>query len=257
MILETPRLVLRPLALEDHHDIQKHFPHWDVVKYLSKNAIKWPYPEDGAEKFLRNIALPAMERGDDWFWAITRREKPGEVIGVIHLRRDTASGNRGLWIAREYQGAGYMKEALEAVNDYAFSELGFDRLVIKNAADNEASRQLKIKSGAELLETRPAIHYLGGSPTQEVWQLTAEKWRAFKTLRDAAQAAFAAGATGLKTLFCKAQAYIGISIMRDISLRRDFAVCSKTKCYAPQAFDGFNAVFKRNNSARQAGPRRA
>jgi len=248
MILETPRLVLRPLVLEDHRDIQKHFPHWDVVKYLSKKAIKWPYPEDGAEKFLRNIALPAMERGNDWFWGITRREKPEEVIGVIHLRRDTASGNRGLWIAREYQGAGYMKEALEAVNDYAFSELGFDKLVIKNAADNEASRQLKMKSGAELLETRPANHYLGGSTTQEVWQLTAESWSAFKALRAAAGAALTAGAKGLKTLFCQAQAYMGIHVARDMSLRRDFGLSSAKKCRPPVPFDGFHRAFKRNTA---------
>jgi len=249
MILETPRLVLRPLALEDSHDIQKHFPHWDVVKYLSKNAIKWPYPDDGAEKFLRNIALPAMEKGNDWFWGITRREQPDEVIGVIHLRRDTASGNRGLWIAREHQGAGYMKEALEAVNDYAFAELGFDKLVIKNAADNEASRQLKIKSGAELLETRAASHYLGGSTTQEIWQLTAEKWNAFKALRNAAGAALTAGANGLKTLFCKAQAYMGISGARGISPRGDFTAASSKKCQPPVPFDGFNSAFKRNTYA--------
>ena len=103
MILETSRLVLRPLVQGDAADIQKHFPHWDIVKYLSKNAVRWPYPDDGAEKFLKNIALPLAEKGDDWFWGITRKEQPDEVIGVIHLRRNEASGNRGLWIAAEHQ----------------------------------------------------------------------------------------------------------------------------------------------------------
>ncbi|MDE1153666.1 MAG: GNAT family N-acetyltransferase [Micavibrio sp.] len=268
MILETSRLVLRPLVLEDHKDIQKHFPHWDVVKYLSKNAIKWPYPDDGAEKFLRNIALPAMARGDDWYWGITRRDKPDEVIGVIHLRRDTASGNRGLWIAQEHQGSGYMKEALEAVNDYAFGALGFDKLVIKNAADNEASRQLKIKTGAEMLETRPATHYLGGSAQQEVWQLTAEKWNAFKVMRDFTRAALTGGANAVKTLFCKAQAYMGIRPAADIphddtsvkgssphrqtaaKTRGHFATkARRQKCRPPAPFNGFNAAFKRNSYA--------
>lgn len=209
-ILETKRLVLRPLVLEDSPDIQRHFPDWDIVKYLSKNAVRWPYPADGAEKFLKNIALPAMERGNDWYWGITRKDNPGEVIGVIHLRRDTASGNRGLWIAKEYQNSGYMKEALVAVNDHAFNELGFEKLVIKNAADNEASRQLKAKTGAELLETRAANHYIGGSSVQEIWQLTKDNWQRFKAARDFAIAAAKEGVEKLRDIFCRVVPFGGI-----------------------------------------------
>jgi RimJ/RimL family protein N-acetyltransferase len=208
-ILETKRLVLRPLSLGDSGDIQRYFPHWDTVKYLSKNAVKWPYPDDGAEKFLKNIALPAMERGNDWYWGITRRENPDEVIGVIHLRRDTASGNRGLWIAKEYQNSGYMKEALVAVNDHAFNELGFEKLVIKNAADNEASRQLKAKTGAELLEIRATSHYIGGSSVQEIWELTKDNWQRFKAARDFAIAAAKEGVEKLRDIFCRALPFEG------------------------------------------------
>jgi len=181
MHIITDRLLLRPLCLQDAPAIQKYFPHWEIVRHLSAKAVKWPYPQDGAHKFLRNIALPAMVRGYDWYFGITRKDDPaGEVIGVVHLRRDTASGNRGIWLAADFQGKGYMQEAVTALNDYAFDVLGFERLVIKNAAENTASRRLKQKTAARHIETVPASHYLDGCPAQEIWELTAADWRGFR-----------------------------------------------------------------------------
>ncbi len=187
MQIITSRLCLRPLTLRDAPAIQKHFPHWDIVRHLSAKTVKWPYPADGAQKFLQNIALPAMARGDDWYFGITRKDDPaGGVIGVVHLRRDCTAGNRGVWLASAYQGKGYMQEAVGALNDYAFNVLGFEKLVIKNASDNAASRRLKQKTAARLVATVPASHYLDGCPAQDVWELTAREWHAFRAAERAA-----------------------------------------------------------------------
>lgn len=189
MQITTDRLLLRPLCLQDAPAIQKYFPHWEIVRHLSSKTVKWPYPPDGAQKFLRNIALPAMVRGEDWYFGLTRKDDPAdEVIGVVHLRRDTASGNRGIWLAADFQGKGYMQEAVTALNDYAFDVLGFERLVIKNAAENRASRKLKQKTAARHIETVPASHYLDGCPAQEIWELTAADWRGFRAAQKSAAA---------------------------------------------------------------------
>jgi RimJ/RimL family protein N-acetyltransferase len=195
MILETERLVLRPLVQTDAKDIQKHFNDWDIVKFLSSRAVQWPYPEDGAEKFLRNIALPAMEKGDEWFWAITARDNPDELIGVIHLRRDSANGNRSFWLAREHQSKGYMTEALEAVNDFAFDHAGFECLLVKNAHANAASNRLKVKTGAEFIGVVNVAegHYLDPAcRQQEVWHITRENWARHKAEKNALAAVAAA-----------------------------------------------------------------
>ena len=60
--LQTSRLLLQPLSLADVDAIQQRFPHWEVVRYLN-DRVPWPYPEDGALSFLRDVALPAMGRG--------------------------------------------------------------------------------------------------------------------------------------------------------------------------------------------------
>jgi|GEM_PF-1188965 len=191
-VIETQRLVLRPLVQTDAPAIQQYFPHWNIVQHLSAKAIKWPYPADGAEKFLKNIALPAMEQGGHWYFGITEKDDPeGKVIGVVHLRRDTSAGNRGVWLGEDFQGKGYMKEAVAALNDYAFSVLGFEKMVIKNAEENIASRNLKARTGAKLVGTNPASHYLGGCLVQEIWELTAADWRQYQSAQALAKKAVA------------------------------------------------------------------
>lgn len=55
----TERLILRPLELADAGQIQEQFPHWEVVRYLAKGAVPWPYPPDGALTYCRDVAIPA------------------------------------------------------------------------------------------------------------------------------------------------------------------------------------------------------
>ena len=74
--LETPRLVLRPLCIEDAAPIQQIFPQWEIVQYLNA-VVPWPYPPDGALGYIRDRALPAMARGDEWHWTLRRKEEPG------------------------------------------------------------------------------------------------------------------------------------------------------------------------------------
>jgi hypothetical protein len=59
--LKTPRLHLEPLRIEDADAIQAAFPQWEIVRFLS-NTVPWPYPADGALRFIGDHALPAMKR---------------------------------------------------------------------------------------------------------------------------------------------------------------------------------------------------
>ena len=63
-VLETRRLILRPLELADAEQVQTLFPTWDTVQYLFA-IVPWPYPSNGAETFFRDVVIPAMSRNDD------------------------------------------------------------------------------------------------------------------------------------------------------------------------------------------------
>ena len=94
--LETEQLILRPLTLEDAPAAQLLFPHWEVVRCLNKK-VPWPYPEDGALTYYRDVELPAIERGEHWTWAIRLKGGPHHMIGSIGLMNGE-SANRGFWL---------------------------------------------------------------------------------------------------------------------------------------------------------------
>jgi hypothetical protein len=72
-ILYTERLMLKPLVPEDASQIQMLYPRWEIVRYMV-SSVPWPYPDNGAEHYVNNVALPDMAKGNAWFWTIRHRE---------------------------------------------------------------------------------------------------------------------------------------------------------------------------------------
>jgi ribosomal-protein-alanine N-acetyltransferase len=175
--LKTERLWLRPLALTDAERVQKLFPQWEIVKHLARQ-VPWPYPANGALLYYRNIALPAIARGEQWHWTLRLKSRPGQLIGAIALFRD-GDNNRGFWLAPEWQGKGLMTEAVEAVNAFWFDVLGMTTLRAPKAVANVGSRRISEKTGMRLVEMKESDYVSGRLPT-EVWEITAEEWRAWK-----------------------------------------------------------------------------
>ena len=175
-ILETARLVLRPLRLEDAPVVQHLFPHWDIVCWLGA-VVSWPYPADGGESYLRGL-LERRAHHERFDWAICLKEQPEDLVGMINMWADNGSRDqRGFWIAREYQGRGLMTEAAERVTEFAFVELGWPQLWLSNAEGNLASRRVKEKQGAELVAREPQ-RFVCGEGMREVWLLKREAWLA-------------------------------------------------------------------------------
>ncbi|OWJ89962.1 GNAT family N-acetyltransferase [Pseudomonas sp. A46] len=174
--LLTPRLILYPLTLADADAIQRHFPHWEVVRFLAEQ-VPWPYPPDGARTFLEQVALPAMQRGVQWHWSIRERAEPDQLIGVVSLMDDERDNHRGFWLGVPWHGRGYMTEASEAVTDYWFGTLGKPLLRAPKAVANTASRRISERSGMRLLRTEER-GYVSGRHLSEIWEITREEWLA-------------------------------------------------------------------------------
>jgi ribosomal-protein-alanine N-acetyltransferase len=159
--LETARLLLRPLELADAEQTQQLLPRWEIVRYLA-NVVPWPYPADGALSYYRDVALPAMERGEQWHWSLRLKTEPHRLIGSIGVLTNE-DNNRGFWLGLPWQGQGLMTEATEAVTDYWFSELGFARMRVPKAAPNVAPHLREEwhaagRSHREGLRQRPPAH---------------------------------------------------------------------------------------------------
>jgi [ribosomal protein S5]-alanine N-acetyltransferase len=177
--LQTDRLILRPLLLSDAPRSQLLFPQWEIVRFLNA-IVPWPYPADGALAFYRNVALPAIERGDEWHWTLRLKQSPEQHIGVISLHKDTAD-NRGFWLGLPWHGQGLMTEAVIAVNDYWFDVLGFNVLRAPKAVGNLASRRISEKTGMRMIATEERNFVSGRFPC-EIWELTADQWHKQRAL---------------------------------------------------------------------------
>ena len=176
--LETERLLLHPLELADAEQMQQIFPHWEIVRYLA-NIVPWPYPPDGALTYFRDIALPAMARGEQWHWTLRLRTEPERIIGEISLGTKE-NLNWGFWLALPWQGKGLMSEAVGAVTDYWFNTLGFPVLRAPKAVPNVASRRISEKQGMRLV-AHEEIDCVAGPLPAELWEITAEEWRAHRS----------------------------------------------------------------------------
>ena len=100
--LETRRLILRPIALSDAPAIQRHFNNWNIIRNLAL-VVPWPYPDDGAETFVKR-ELGKIAAGEEIYqWVLVLRSGDGEAIGNINFRpraearrATAASGSRSL-----------------------------------------------------------------------------------------------------------------------------------------------------------------
>ena len=173
--LTTKRLQLRPLELADVGQIQAIFPQWEIVKYLT-TQVPWPYPDDGALVYVRDLALPAVMRGEAWHWTIRRKDEPARLIGLVSLM-DKPRDNRGFWLDPQFQRQGFMAEASDAATDYWFDVLGKTVLHIPKAAANIPSRRISERSGMRVVEVMER-DYVCGRLFAEVWEITRDEWYA-------------------------------------------------------------------------------
>ena len=172
--LDTARLLLQPVQLEDAEQVQRIFPQWEVVKYLAAR-VPWPFPEDGVRSYYSKQALPAVERGEEWHWTIRPKGEPERIIGAIslHLNREI---HRGFWIAPEWRGRRLMTEAVAEVTRFWFEDLQQPVLRVKKAVENAASRAISVREGMRCIRETKDDYVSGRLPT-EVWELDAATWR--------------------------------------------------------------------------------
>ena len=174
-VLETPRLILRPIVPQDLDANRRRFSQWAVVKYLS-DSVPWPLPENNSEEAMADT-LAKMERRERCSWAITLKGGDDEQIGRVDLWADDGveRDQRGFWLDPEFWSQGLMTEAANRVTDFALIELGWPHLWLNNAEANIASHRVKEKQGAQIIGRTPR-RYVYGDGVRVIWLLTREAW---------------------------------------------------------------------------------
>jgi 8-oxo-dGTP diphosphatase len=173
--IETERLLLRHLQLEDAPAVQHLVGDWEIARFTG--AIPHPYPDGAAAKWIAGLG-----DDDERVFAVTRRED-GTFLGCIGLRprQDQREAVFGYWIGKPFWGRGYAAEALRALVDHAFQAYDIDRVRASAVPENRASIRVQEKVGLAYVgiadEVAPAR---GGSMGVEVRALSRRRWQELK-----------------------------------------------------------------------------
>ena len=143
-IINTERLVLRPLKVADAPAFSKYAGEYDIARMTG--SIPHPFPVISAE--VKLMMLMAQKRnGDAHPYAITI--DGGDMIGIadIFRRSDDHDWELGYWVARPYWGRGYVPEAMTALMAEAERTMGVSTFVAGVWHDNPGSIRVLEKLG--------------------------------------------------------------------------------------------------------------
>jgi len=147
VILETPRLVLRPFTEADLDAVTAACQDDDIQRWI---PVPNPYRREDARVFVEEVCAAGW-RDETLFNLGTFTRDGGELVSSIGLHQGvTRPGGVveiGYWTAKEQRGRGYTAEAATAMCRWAFGTLGAHRLEWLAGVGNEGSWAVARKVG--------------------------------------------------------------------------------------------------------------
>lgn len=135
--IETERLLLRRVTLDDADAIHAYASNPAVMKYLSRPPSTDP---SQSEAFVERCAR-VWESGEAYAWAIT--EPPaGELMGMIEARPSRHGIELGYVLSQAAWGKEYMVEAAKAVSNWAWSHPDVHRVWATTNVGNVGSQRV-------------------------------------------------------------------------------------------------------------------
>ena len=144
-VLETDRLVLRRLVIEDAEFIFELVNDPAFIRFIGDKSVR---SMDDARNYIRNGPVASYEQYGFGLFAVDLKDGhiPIGICGI--LKRDTLpDADIGFAFLPAYRNHGYAFESAAAVMNYAREVLGFKRILAITSPDNEASGKLLEKIG--------------------------------------------------------------------------------------------------------------
>ena len=145
-ILESERLALREMTIDDLDFIAGMLAHPEVMRYYPKC-----YSRSQAEEWV-NRQIGRYHSHGYGLWLVSDKTT-GSPVGQVGLTPQTVDGVEeaeiGYMIDRPYWRQGFASEAARAVRDYAFGRLNKDHVISLIRPVNEPSQGVARKMGMQ------------------------------------------------------------------------------------------------------------
>lgn len=176
MILETNRLILRPIAIDDIHELFAYRSDKETNKYQG-----WiPETVEDVEVFVENNATE-INLPQTWFQFVIIEKLTSTIIGDLGIHffdRENKQVELGCTLKKDSQRKAYAMEALGRVIEYVFTDLKKHRIVASIDPQNTSSLRLLNRLGF-----RQEAHFVESLFIQGKWvddvqfALLASEWK--------------------------------------------------------------------------------
>lgn len=145
MKLETKRLLIRPISLDDIELIFEYRRDKEANKYQG-----WiPETLDDVEVFIEKVSKK-IDEPETWFQFVIIEKESQKLIGdlgVHFIGSENKQTEIGCTLDKHFQNKGYATEALNAVMDYLFNTLNKHRIIASIDSENKSSIRLVERIG--------------------------------------------------------------------------------------------------------------
>ena len=169
MTIETERLILREMTMDDYENLYAVLGDSDIMQH-------YPYTFD--ENRVRGWISKNVERYTIFgfgLWAVTIKET-GEMIGdcglTMQMIEDTIKPEIGYHIRKDQQRKGYASEAARAVRDWTFKNTPFNIIYSYMKYTNVGSYSTAMANGmSQVDEFEDEVNTI-----TKVYAITREEW---------------------------------------------------------------------------------
>lgn len=139
IILQTPRLLLRTLSLDDADVMLRELNNFAITRNTAR--VPFPYHRDDAVSFLEFVETLD---GQSCVAGIEIKSSPGELVGIISFEwsESKSDAELGYWLSEAVWGKGYGTEAARAMVEHAFVQRGHAKMVACYHDDNPVSGRI-------------------------------------------------------------------------------------------------------------------
>lgn len=147
MPIITPRLLIRPTQVNDGKAVNAAIleSYEELHRFMDWAKTK-PSVEDSEEQARLAAANWILKRNEEpWLQLFIYDKTTGEFIGGTgyhHIIWEVPSVETGYWIRSSRAKEGLMTEAINAITQYAFKQLGVKRIAITCDLDNSRSQMI-------------------------------------------------------------------------------------------------------------------
>lgn len=146
-VLETPRLLLREMSLDDLDFVAAMLGHPEVMRFWPKSFSR----EESADWIRRQQERYAKDGHGYWLALDKSKRQPIGQAGLLAQEIDgVAEVGLGYIIHRPFWRQGFATEAAAGCRDYAFEWLGKQRVIVLVRPENMLSQGVALKLGMKL-----------------------------------------------------------------------------------------------------------